>query len=71
MDGTETAGWHETGLSFQNNIINKTLKKAQQTQDNEYSTPLVQSRSFNKHGNLGKASAWFCMAKGEEFIEKL
>ena len=30
MDGTETAGWHERGLSFQNNINNKTTQKVKQ-----------------------------------------
>ena len=28
-----------------------------------HSTPLVQSRSFNKLWNLGQTSAWFCLAK--------
>ena len=32
------------------------------------STLLVQSRSFNKHWNLGQTSAaWFCLAKGEKY----
>ena len=32
-----------------------------------HSTLLVQSRSFNKHWNLGQISAWFCLAKGEKY----
>ena len=34
-----------------------------------YSTPLVQSRSFNKLWNLGKTYTLFCLAKGEVWWE--
>ena len=34
------------------------------------STPSVQSRSFNKLWNLGQTSAWFCLAKGEKWIDQ-
>ena len=33
-----------------------------------HSTPLVQSRSFNKLWYLGQTS-WFCLAKGENYIK--
>ena len=36
-----------------------------------HSTPLVQSRRLNKLWNLGQTSAWFCLEKGEKYIEKL
>ena len=32
---------------------------------------LVQSRSFNKLWNLGKTSVWFCLARGEKYVEQL
>ena len=36
-----------------------------------HSTPLVQSKSFNKLWNFGQTSAWFCLAKGEKKKEQL
>ena len=36
-----------------------------------HSTPLAQSRSFNKLRNLGQTLAWFCLVKSEKYIEKL
>ena len=36
-----------------------------------HSIPLVQSRSFNKLWNIGKTSAWFCLSKGEKYVEKV
>ena len=32
------------------------------------STPLYQSRSFNNLWYLGQTSAWFCFARGEEYM---
>ena len=34
-----------------------------------HSTPLVQSRPLNKLWNLGQTSAWFCLAKGENYMK--
>ena len=42
----------------------KTLPEAQQTRGIEYFD------SFNKLGNLGQTSAWFCLAKGEKYKEQ-
>ena len=36
-----------------------------------HSTPLVQSRSFNKLWNLGQTSTWFCLSKGNKYIKQL
>ena len=36
-----------------------------------HSTPLVQSRSFNKLWYLGQTSAWLCLAKGENYTRQL
>lgn len=55
-------------------IYKKTLPKAQWTQaltTLTHSTPLVQSRSFNKLWNLGQTSVWFCLARGEKYVEQL
>ena len=35
------------------------------------SMPLVQSRNFNKFGNLGQNSACFCLAKGQEYMLRM
>ena len=48
--------------SFFPSHIDKTLPKTLRTLTN--STPIVQSRSFNKLWNLGQA--WLCLAKGKK-----
>ena len=35
------------------------------------STHLGLSRSFNKRWTLGQTSAWFCLVKGEKYMEQL
>ena len=52
--------------------VKQTLPKAQRTQALRtltHLTPLVQSRSFNNLWNLGQTSVWFCLEKGEKYIE--
>ena len=56
------------------NIKNQTLPRHNRPNalsNLTHSTPLPQSRSFNKHWNLDQTSVCFCLEKGEKNKEKL
>ena len=61
--GRITFNWDSPGKQWQRHIGPKALSALTQ------STSLFQSRSFKNFWNLGQTSAWFCLAKGEKYIQ--
>ena len=61
--GRITFNWDSSGKHWQMHNGPNSLSALTQ------STSLFQNRSFNNLWNLGHTSAWFCLGKGEKYIE--